>query len=80
MYALRSLLDKEPVAISSAVKAVVMALVLFGAVTWTGEQVAGALVALELVLSLFVRSKSTPTADVEALSRLRERPLRGRNA
>jgi hypothetical protein len=80
MYALRSILDKEPVAIASAVKAVVLVLVLFGIVAWTDEQVAGVLVALEVVLGLFVRSKSTPTSDIQALSRLRERPLRKKEA
>lgn len=62
IYSFRSLLDKQPVTISAAVKAVIACLVIFGVLSWSGDQVAAVLLALELVLALFVNSKTTNTA------------------
>lgn len=71
-----NLLDKEPVAISGAIKATLAVLVAGGAISWSATTIASVIVALELWLSLLVRSKSTPTANFEALATLRPRVLR----
>jgi fatty acid desaturase len=92
IYSLRALLDKQPVTISAAVKAAVLCLVTFGVISWSGEQVAALLVALELVLALFVQSKTANKATLdevadttaeaaqaaakETVKALRPRPLR----
>ena len=62
----------EPVAasaaISNAVRVVVAALILFGVLHWSGEQVAGFVLAvstvLDLPLTLRARSKVTPNVNV----------------
>lgn len=59
------MLDREPVAISGAVKAVLGALVILGVIHWTDDQVVYVVVALEAVLGVFLRSKVTPTFKVE---------------
>lgn len=60
--------DKEPVAIKAAVIAVVAAVI----ITWpdvslSGESVAAWGIAAELVLGLFVRSKSTSNASAQVM-------------
>lgn len=56
-------IQREPAAIASVVLAVINALILFGVVTVTGEQLAGLNIALVAVLGLFVRQSSTSTAS-----------------
>lgn len=69
MYDPRKILQQEPVAVSGAVKTIVLVLVVFGAIDWSGEQTATVLVALEAVLTLFyVRPGSTSTAKLAALA------------
>lgn len=64
MYSPKEVLKKEPAAISAALVAVVNALVLFG-LDWSGEQVAGANLALTAVLALFyVRPLVTPNSKL----------------
>ena len=53
------LLNAEPVAIAAAVRALLVVAIAFG-LNFTGEQVAATVVAIELVLGLFVRSKVAP--------------------
>lgn len=60
-------LNLEPVAIAAAVRAVLVAAVAFG-LGFTGEQIAALVVAIELVLGLFVRSKVTPSVKVDAIA------------
>lgn len=68
MYDPRKILQQEPVAVSGAVKTIVLVLVVFGVIDWSGEQTATVLVAMETVLTLFyVRPGSTSTAKLEAL-------------
>lgn len=68
MYDPRKILQQEPVAVAGALKTVVLVLVVFGVIGWSGEQTATVLVALETVLTLFyVRPGSTSTAKLEAL-------------
>lgn len=68
MYDPRKILQQEPVAVSAAVKTIVLVAVVFGWIDWSGEQTATVLVALETVLTLFyVRPGSTSTAKLEAL-------------
>ena len=52
-------LNREPVAIAAALRALLVVAVGFG-LDLSGEQVASIVVAVELVLGLFVRSKVTP--------------------
>ena len=62
-YDLKALFDKEPAAIAGAIKSVLMVAVLFG--LRIGEpQLAGVALALEVVLTLFVRGSSTPNVTV----------------
>jgi hypothetical protein len=56
------ILNKEPVVIASAVRAVLWALVLLGAITLEEPQLAAIALALEAVLALFTRSRVTPVA------------------
>jgi hypothetical protein len=56
----------QPVAYANAVRAVLAALVILGAVDLDGEQVAGIVVAVEAILGVFVWSTVTPTNRVEA--------------
>lgn len=53
------MLNAEPVAIAAAVRALLVCAVAFG-LNFTAEQVAAVVVAIELVLGLFVRSKVSP--------------------
>jgi hypothetical protein len=55
-------IQKEPAAISAAVIAVIQALILFGVVQITVDQLAGLNIALVAVLGLLVRQNTTPTA------------------
>jgi hypothetical protein len=50
----------EPVAVSAAVRAVILCATAFG-LGWTAEQVAAIMLAVEAVLGLFVRSRVTPS-------------------
>lgn len=52
-------MNREPVAIAAAVRAVLLAVAAFG-IGLTGAQVAAVAIAVELVAALFVRSKVTP--------------------
>lgn len=54
-------LNTEPVAVAAALRAVMVCAVAFG-LELDGEQIAALVVAVELVLGLFVRSKVTPTS------------------
>lgn len=56
------ILKAEPVAIASAVTAVLNALVLLGVFTLDADQLAGINTAVVLVLGLVVRSQVTPNA------------------
>lgn len=55
-------INRQPVAVAAAVRAVLYALVLLNLIVLTEEQLAGIAIALELVLGLFVWNASTPTA------------------
>lgn len=61
-YSLGNLFTKEPVVIAGAARSVLYVLILVGALHLTVEQLAGIALALELVLGLFARSTTTPTA------------------
>lgn len=60
-------MNLEPVAVAAAIRAVLVAAVAFG-LDFTAEQIVAVVVAIELVLGLFVRSKVTPTVKVDSLS------------
>lgn len=62
MYNPLELFNKEPVAISAAVIAIVNALQLFGVVHVSADQMAGLNIALVAVFGLFARAKVTPVA------------------
>ena len=58
-YSIKAIFDKEPVAIAGAVRVLLMTAVLFG-LAIDEKQLAGIALALEIVLTLFVRSQVTP--------------------
>jgi hypothetical protein len=57
---------KEPALIAGAIRAIILALVAFG-LEWTGDQVAALMLAVEAVLTLFVRQTVTPNAKLVVL-------------
>lgn len=62
MYSLGALFQKQPAAIAGALRAVLYVLVLAKVITLDVEVMAAGALALEVVLSLFVFSQSTPIA------------------
>lgn len=63
MYSLGNLLQREPVVIAGAIRSVLWLAVLLGLVNGLDEQaLAGIALTAEIVLGLFARSQSTPTA------------------
>lgn len=61
-YSIKNLFTKEPVVIAGAIKSVLWIAVLLGLVSLGETQLAAIALGLELVLGLFARSQSTPTA------------------
>lgn len=61
-YSITNLFTKEPAVIAGAIKSILWIAVLLGFVTLGETQLAAIALGLELVLGLFVRSTSTPTA------------------
>jgi len=59
MYSLKAILDKEPAAIAEAVRVILPVLILMGVLHLSAEALAGIVLALSAVLTLFVRSAST---------------------
>lgn len=57
-----TILGREPVALASALRAVLLVAIAFG-VAVDEEQLAAIMLAVELVLALLVRSKVTPTIE-----------------
>ena len=53
------MLGREPVAIATAIRSVILMAVSFG-LHWTAEQIAAVMIAVEAVLALVVRSQVTP--------------------
>lgn len=58
-----TILGREPVLWTTAIRAVLYAVVLFG-VNLTDAQIVGALVAIEAILALVARSQATPNVSV----------------
>lgn len=65
---LRNPLENEPVAIAAAVRAVLHSLVLLGVIVLDEAALAGISLALELVLTLVLRSAVTPNHSVAAVA------------
>jgi hypothetical protein len=63
MYDFRALLDKEPAVLAEAVRAVLLILVVLGAIQMDEQQMAAILLGVSAILTLFVRQASTPTAS-----------------
>lgn len=63
LYSIKNLFTKQPVAIASAVRTVLYVAVLGGVLQIDVPTLAGVALALEVVLSLFAYSTSTPTAS-----------------
>lgn len=68
MYSLKSVLDKQPVAIAAAVIAVLNAFVIAGTVTLNAQSVSGINVALVAVLGLFVGNRTANKAVLNELA------------
>lgn len=56
-------MNRQPVAIAAAIRAIILASVAFG-LSWTAEQVAALMFAVEAVLVLFVQPQVTPNVTV----------------
>jgi len=65
---LKNILDNEPVAIAGAIRAVLYSLVLLGAIHVDESALAGIALAIELVLSLFLRSAVNTNATVKEVA------------
>lgn len=65
---LKNILDNEPVAIAAAVRAVLHSLVLLGIVVLDESALAGISLAIELVLSLFLRNAVNSNATVQKVA------------
>lgn len=65
---LKNLLESEPVAIAAAVRAVLHSLVLLGVIVLDEAALAGISLAIELVLSLFLRNAVSTNATVQAVA------------
>jgi len=65
---LKNLLDSEPVAIAAAVRAVLHSLVLLGIIALDEAALAGISLAIELVLSLFLRNAVNTNATVQEVA------------
>lgn len=65
---IRNPLENEPVAIASAVRAVLHTLVLLGVIALDEAALAGISLAIELVLALMLRSAVTPNATVQEVA------------
>lgn len=69
MYDPREVLKKEPVSVAGAIKVVLAALVLGGAITIGSDALAAWVIAIETVLSLFyVRPASVSRAGLQELT------------
>lgn len=65
---LKNLLESEPVAIAAAVRAVLHSLVLLGIIALDEAALAGISLAIELVLSLFLRNAVNTNATVQEVA------------
>jgi hypothetical protein len=62
-YSITNVFTKEPAVIAGAVRSVLWVLVLMSVIVLDEKQLAGIALAAEVVLTLFVRQTSTPTAS-----------------
>lgn len=62
MYSIRAIAEKEPAAIAEAIRAIFLVLVAFQVVSLGEQQLSIVLLAASAILTLFVRSVTTPTA------------------
>jgi hypothetical protein len=62
-YSFTNVFTKEPAAIAGAIRAVLLVLVLMGVFVIDEKQLAAIALALEVVLTLFVRQTSTSTSS-----------------
>lgn len=63
MYNLKAIFDKQPVAIATALRYLLLAAVLLGLLTLDEKQLAGILIAVEAVLGLFVWNAVKPMSS-----------------
>lgn len=61
MYSITAILQKQPAAIAGALRSVLFVLILAGVLLWDEKLLSAVGLALEVVLTLFVVSSSTPT-------------------
>ena len=64
------LIRREPVAFQGCVQATLAALVGFGVVTWSSEQIGLMLAVVAAFLALFTRANVTPTSGLKAGDRV----------
>lgn len=62
-YSVTNIFTKEPAAIAGAIRAILFVLILAGVLVWDEKMLASVALALEVVLTLFVRQTSTPTSS-----------------
>src|SRR5688500_7835633 len=61
-YSLTNVFNKEPVVIAGALRSILWVAVLMGVVFLDEKQLAGIAIGLEVLLGLFTRQQTTPTA------------------
>ena len=66
MYNLRAIFDKQPVAIATALRYILLAAVLVNLIALDEKQLAGILIAVEAVLGLFVWNAVKPMSSARA--------------
>lgn len=63
MYSIKAIFTKQPVAIATAVRSILMVLILMSVIVIDEKALAGIALSLELVLGLFAWNASTPVAS-----------------
>lgn len=61
-------IDKNPVQITGAVKSILNVLIIFAIVHWSADELAAVMVALELVMGLFITSRTVNGAKLDELA------------
>lgn len=68
MQALNTFIDKNPVQITGAIKSILNVLIIFTIVHWSADELASVMVALELVMGLFITSRTVNSTKLDELA------------
>lgn len=61
-------IDKNPVQITGAIKSILNVLIIFTIVHWSADELASVMVALELVMGLFITSRTVNSSKLDELA------------